>query len=123
MDKVHVSPDASEGWWDDGRRLRFFSPDGRCWQCVHGTMDEVYVSPDERSEDWKHDGQRPRFSRLMYNAGRASMEQWMRFMYCPMLLKGGGAMVDVCVFLARWTMLSARPWDDGRDSCIALLDI
>ena len=156
MDDVRVSPyERSEGWWDNGRRPRFsramdnagrmsmgrwtrfhiarfdlrgggtmddvrvFSPNGRCWAHVYGMTDEVPHRPI-LSEGWWNDGRRPRFSRPMDDAKPASMGQWTRFMYHPMIdLSAGETMDDVRVFLARWTMLGVRPWDNGRGLCIA----
>ena len=88
--------------------------------CVHGTMDEVYVSHDERSEGWWDDGRCLRFPHPMDDAGRTSMGRFTRSHNARVDLRGGGTMDDGRVFLAQWTMLGAHPWDDGRGSCITL---
>ena len=59
----------------------------------------------------------------MEDAEGASMGRWTRFRIALVDLRGGGTMDDVRIFLARWTMLGARPWDDGRGACIAQADL
>ena len=80
-------------------------------------MDEVHVLPNH-SKWWWDDGQWPRFSRPMDEAGRASEGLWTRSHITRTDLRGGGTMDDVRIFLTRWTMLSVRPWDDGRYSTL-----